>query len=382
MKFLHLADLHLGRRIGEIDLLEDQRHILTQILEIADREKPDAVLIAGDVYDRGLPSAEAVTLLDDFLTALSVRRLFTCLVCGNHDSPERLNFGGRIFSRAGIHIAGVFDGALHREMFSDEYGGVSVWMLPFVKPALVQPYCRESIDTYDAAVRAVVGAAGVDAGQRNILVAHQFVTAGALSPERCDSETIAVGGVDQVDVSAFNDFDYVALGHLHGPQRIGRDAVRYAGSPLKYSFSESRQHKSVTVVELHEKGSLTLRQIPLTPLHEMRVIKGPLEALLAEGARDKTDAADYIHAVLTDEGELFDAVGQLRQVYPNLLGLELSNSRTATAPSATAASGDVARKTPMELFEEFYQNQNGAAMTGDERRVMEQVFTQAGGDGQ
>ena len=380
MKFLHIADLHIGKRVGEFSLLDDQRYISDQILQIADEEKPDGILIAGDVYDKSLPLGEAVELLDDFLTELVTRRLPVFMVSGNHDSPERLNFGSRIMMKNGLHIAGVFDGTLRKEILEDEFGRVNLFLLPYLKPALVRPYINANIETYDDAVRVVINSAYVNTQERNILVAHQFVTSGSMQPERSDSEVIAVGGLDNVDASAFDSFDYVALGHLHGPQRIGRDTIRYAGSPLKYSFSESRQNKSVTVLELEKKGSVQIRMVPLTPLRDMREIKGPIAELLRVGALDKEVSHDYIHATFTDEDEIYDAIGQLRQVYPNLMHLDFENSRTAqNTNSKTAASGDVARKSPIELFAEFYQNQNNVELTEEQRCVMEDVFDQAGG---
>jgi exonuclease SbcD len=227
MKLLHISDLHIGRRIGEYSLLDDQRNILNQILDITDEEKPDGILIAGDVYDKSMPPGEAVELLDDFLTELAARNLPVFMVSGNHDSPERLNFGSRIMMKNGIHIAGIFNGALHKETLEDEFGKVNIYLLPYIKPALVRSFYDGNIETYDDAVRTVTSAAEVDRQERNILVAHQFVTSGAQQPERCESESIAVGGLDNVDTSAFDAFDYVALGHLHGPQRIGRDTIRY-----------------------------------------------------------------------------------------------------------------------------------------------------------
>lgn len=380
MKLLHISDLHIGRRIGEFNLLDDQRHILKQILQIADEEKPQGILIAGDVYDKSLPPGEAVELLDDFLTELVSRKLSVFMVSGNHDSPERLNFGSRILMKNGLHIDGVFNGALQKEILEDEFGRVNIYMLPYLKPALVRPYFEEAIESYDDAVRAVTAAANLDKQERNILVAHQFVTSNGQHPERCESESIAVGGLDNVNASAFDNFVYVALGHLHGPQRIGRDSIRYAGSPIKYSFSEARHHKSVTVLELGEKESINIHTIPLTPLHDMREIKGPIAELMRVGAQDKEHASDYIHATLTDEEEIYDAIGQLRAVYPNLMHLDFENSRTTqTAPSKTSASGDVTRKTPLELFAEFYLNQNGIELTEEQQHLMKAVFEQAGG---
>lgn len=382
MKLMHLGDLHIGRRIGEFDLIEDQHYILHEILKIADEEKPDGVLIAGDVYDKSLPSVEAVELFDEFLTGLAARGLPVYMISGNHDSPERLGFGSKILSRNNIHIAGVFEGSLQKESAEDEYGPVNIWLLPYLKPALVRPYFKETvIESYDDAVRAVVNAAKVDKFARNVLVAHQFVTFMGREPERSESESISVGGLDNVDTSAFDPFDYVALGHLHGPQRVGRDSIRYCGSPLKYSFSEARQHKSVTIVELRAEGEVEIRAIPLTALRDMRQIRGPIDAVI-EAAQNDEHKQDYIHATLTDEDELFDALGRLRAVYPNLMELDFENTRTTAAPSKTAAGGDVARKNPMTLFEEFYENQNGMELTEEEWKIMLELFEQAGGTGE
>ncbi|MBE6822634.1 exonuclease SbcCD subunit D [Caproiciproducens sp. LBM24188] len=379
MKLLHLADLHIGRRIGEFSMLEDQRYILQQILQIAEAERPQAVLMAGDIYDKSLPSGEAVELLDDFLTGLTSLSLPVFLISGNHDSPERLNFGSRIMGKNGVFIAGTYRGEVRRETLVDEFGSVHIYLLPYLKPAVVRPYCEGPVDSCDGAVRAALAGAQVDGKERNILVAHQFVTSGMQQPEQSDSETLSLGGLDNVDVSVFEPFDYVALGHLHGPQRIGRDTVRYSGSPLKYSFSESHQHKSVTVVELGPKGEVQYRLIPLVPMRDMREIRGPIEALLKAGSAEPTQ--DYIHATLTDEEEIYDAVGKLRQVYPNLMRLDFDNSRTrGQGESVTVASGDVARKSPLELFSEFYQVQNHTELNLEQRNYMQMLLEQAGGD--
>lgn len=381
MKLLHLADLHIGRRIGEFSMLEDQRYILEQILQIADAEQPSGVLMAGDIYDKGLPPGEAVELLDDFLTGLAARQIPVFLVSGNHDSPERLNFGSRIMGKSGIYIAGTFRGELRKETLKDKFGKVNIYLLPYLKPAAARPYFDTQIDTCDGAVRAALASVSLDANERNILIAHQFITSGGQEPERSDSESLSLGGLDNVDASAFDGYDYVALGHLHGPQRIGRDTIRYSGSPLKYSFSEARQHKSVTVLELAEKGTLTYRLVPLVPMRNMRELKGPIEELLRVGSEDPASSQDYIHATLTDEDEVYDALGKLRQVYPNLMRLDFENSRTAiNAESKTAASGDVAHKSPLELFSEFYQNQNNTELTEEQKNIMTDIFEQAGGN--
>ena len=382
MKLLHISDLHIGKRVNEFSMMEDQQYILTQILSIISQEKPDGILIAGDVYDKSQPSAEAVELLDEFLTSLISLGQPVFMISGNHDSPERLGFGSRIMNKNGLHIAGVFDGSLHSVTLKDEQDEVNIYLLPFLKPAIVKSYFEQNIDTYDDAVRAVISTAEIDKQKCNVLLAHQFVTYGTQRPERSDSESISVGGLDNVDISAFGDFDYVALGHLHGPQKIARNTIRYAGSPLKYSFSESRQHKSVTLLELGCKDDIEVRFIPLTPLHDMREIKGPMKELLKVGQEDADGKEDYIHATLTDEEEIYDALGQLRQVYPNLMYLDFENSRSYQSLSSnTAATGDVARKSPLELFSEFYLIQNNNVLTPEQVRIMVRVFDQSGGDG-
>lgn len=381
MKLLHIADLHIGKRVNEFSMIEDQRWILNQILDITDKEKPDGVLIAGDVYDKSQPSVEAVELLDEFLTKLTAYKKPVFIISGNHDSPERLGFGSRIMQKHGLHIAGVFDGTLQRVTLEDDYGPVNICLLPFLKPAMVKPFFEQPIETYDGAVRTVLSDAEIDGQQRNILVAHQFVSYAAQEPERSDSETLSIGGLDNVDASAFDAFDYVALGHLHGPQRIGRDTVRYAGSPLKYSFSEAHHHKSAVLVELQEKGSVKFNLLPLMPLHNLREIRGPMKELIRAGREDSSGSDDYIHATLTDEEEIYDAIGQMRQVYPNLMVLDFDNSRSRqAATSQTAASRDAAGKGPLELFGDFYRLQNNKELAPEQLRVMERIFEQAGGE--
>lgn len=386
MKLFHLGDLHLGRRVGEFSLIDDQADILNQLIGLSDEHKPDAILLAGDIYDKSVPSGEAMTLFDDFLTSLSGRGIKILIVSGNHDSPERLNFGSRLMARNGVYLAGTFSGILQQVVLQDAFGPVCIHLLPFIKPRMVTPYFADrEMETYDAAIRAVISAAAINSSVRNVLVAHQFITCNGHEPERSESETIAIGGLDNIDVSAFDGFDYVALGHLHGPQMIGHEHVRYAGSPLKYSFSEARQHKSVTVIDLKEKGNLKISLLPLKAIRDLREIKGPLAMLLGAG-RDATQTTgeinqDYIRAILTDEEEVFDAVGQLRLVYPNLMRIDFENSRTcALAPSKTAASGDIALQSPMNLFAEFYANQNNVGLSEEQIRVMIDIFETAGGD--
>lgn len=380
MKLMHIADLHIGKRVNEFNMLEDQRYILQEILRLVDEVRPAAILMAGDIYDKSVPAGEAVEVLDELLTELVARQVQIFIVSGNHDSPERLNFGSRIMEKNGVHIAGTFDGTLRQITLTDEFGPVNIYLLPFIKPAVVQPhFTGQEITSYEDAVKAVIQAARIDTGERNILVAHQFITSGVTQPERSDSETIAVGGLDNIDASVFEPFDYVALGHLHGPQSIGRETVRYAGSPLKYSFSEVRRPKSVTLLELAQKGTWELRTLPLTPRRDMREIKGPLAELVRAGAAAGL-CQDYVRAVLTDEDEVYDAIGQLRRVYPHIMRIDFENSRSRRrADSKSAASGDAARKSPLELFAEFYTKQNNSEMNEEQRRIMEEILEEVGG---
>ena len=382
MKLLHIADLHLGKRVNEFNLIDDQKYILEKILQMTDEEKPDGILIAGDVYDKSQPSVEAVALLDEFLTKLTAFGHPVCMISGNHDSPERLSFGSRMMQKNGLYIAGTFDGMLPKLTLEDKHGTVNLYLLPFLKPAMLKPFFGQPIGSYDEAVRAVMSMTEINEQERNILLAHQFVVNGMQQPERSESESFSVGGLDNVDVSVFEMFDYVALGHLHRPQRIGREAVRYAGSPLKYSFSEAYHQKSVTLLELGVKGELSIHQLPLVPLHDLREIKGPIDELLRIGREEAKSAEDYIHATLTDEEEIYDAIGQLRQVYPNLMALDFENSRSGQAVSSQlAASGDIAGKRPMDLFAAFYQMQNNNELTLEQIHVLERIFEQAGGAG-
>lgn len=373
MKFLHLADLHLGKRVNGFSMLEDQAHILRQILAILDDEQPDGVLIAGDVYDKSVPSVEAVGLLDGFLTELRARGVPVLLISGNHDSPERLAFGGRVMDSCGIHISPVYDGALAPVTLHDEFGPVHVWLLPFVKPAHVRRWFPDAdIESYTDAMAEAVAHMDIDTAARNVLVTHQFVTGGT----RSGSEELSVGGTDNVDSGVFAPFDYVALGHLHGAQHIGRETIRYAGSPLKYSFSEARQHKSVTVVTLGEKGDVQVRTVALTPLRELREIRGSYDELTARSFYEHTTyRSDYLHLILTDEQDVFDAMSRLRTIYPYLMTLDYDNARTRAAGGMSALA-ETERRTPLELFEALYQRQNHQPMSEVQRAYIAQLMEQ------
>ena len=370
MKLIHLADLHLGRRVNAFSMLDDQAYILDEIFGIIAGEEPDGVLIAGDVYDKAVPPAEAVRLFDDFLVRLSRLGLQVFVISGNHDSADRIAFGGRLMDLSGIHMSPVYDGQVRPFYMRDAYGTAAVWLLPFLKPAHVRAcFPEEEIISYTDALSAAVAHMDVDPALRNVLVTHQFVT----GAERSESEEIAVGGSDNVDASAFSPFDYVALGHLHRPQKAGGARIRYAGSPLKYSFSEKDHIKSVTVAELKEKGSLEIRTVPLTPLHDLRELRGTYEQLTLKANWAGTAADDYLHIVLTDEEDVPDAMARLRTIYPNLMKLDYDNARTRASAEWTP-DPETDRKTETEWFEMFYEKQNGRPMTPEQRRYAGQLF--------
>ena len=374
MRFLHLSDLHLGKRVNEFSMLEDQAYILKEILNIIDEQKVEAVLIAGDIYDKVIPSAEAVRLLDDFLTRIAARELPVFLISGNHDSAERIAFGSRLMSSRQIYLSPVFESDVEPVTISDRYGEINIYMLPFVKPSLVKRvYPEEEIITYQDAVNAAVQHMQIDTDKRNVLLAHQFVTGAA----RCDSEELSVGGLDDVDASIFDGFDYVALGHLHGPQKIGKETVRYSGTPLKYSFSEANQKKAAVIVDVEEKGKINIQQIPLVPKHDMREIRGTyMEVTALDFYKDmKTD--EYLHITLTDEEDIPDAIGKLRTIYPNIMKLSYDNLRTRAAVTVRGTA-EVEEKSPMELLKEFYELQNNQPMTDEQeeiaRGMMEEIW--------
>ncbi len=370
MKWIHLSDLHIGKRVNEVSMIEDQAFVLAQIMGIIDEEKPDAVLIAGDVYDKSVPSAEAVTLFDDFLCRLAKRELPVLVISGNHDSPERLAFGHRLMEQAGIHLAPVYDGKITPVILNDEQGPVYFWMLPFVKPAHVKRFApEETIESYTDAVRAAIAGMVIDPAARNVLLTHQFVTGAAT----CESEEVSVGGSDNVDASVFEAFDYVALGHIHGPQNIGSNRIRYCGTPLKYSFSEAGHVKSVTVAELGMKGDLTLHAIPLRPKHDLRQIRGTFAELTSPAYYAGAAVDDYLHVVLTNEEDVAEAVGLLRVIYPNVMKVSYDNTRTRENQEIDGAE-DVKRKSPLALFGELYELQNNQPMSLEQSEFVQELI--------
>lgn len=370
MKFMHLSDLHLGKRVNEFSMIEDQKYILEQILSLLDREAADAVLMAGDIYDKPVPPAEAVQLFDRFLTELADREIPIFAVSGNHDSAERLSFGSRIMSGQNVFISPVYDGSTARFTLTDDWGEVCVHLLPFIRPSAVRrAFEKEEIHTYQDAVQTAVEQIRPDTEVRNLLVAHQFVTGAS----RCESEEITVGGIDNVDAAVFDSFDYVALGHIHSPQHIGRKEVRYCGTPLKYSFSEADQEKSVTVAELREKGNVSVTVYPLRPLRDMRKIRGTYLEVTARSFYQNMNTEDYLHITLTDEDDIPDAMQKLRVIYPNVMRLEYDNRRTREEQDIKITEETV-QKSDLELFEEFYELQNNQPMTDEQRTFVNEQF--------
>lgn len=379
MRFLHLSDLHLGKRVNEFSMMEDQKYILTKIINIIDEQEPDAVIIAGDVYDKAIPSAEAVELFDDFLVRLSQRGLKVFIISGNHDSAERIAFGGRLMDKSGIYMSPVYNGHIEPITLSDSFGEVEVYLLPFVKPPVVRRFFPDNeITSYTDALRTAIESMNIDHSKRNILAAHQFVTGAALS----ESEDISVGGTENVDVSVFDGFDYVALGHIHRAQKCTSEYVRYSGTPLKYSFSEAKDTKSITVADMKEKGNIELSFIPLVPKRELVEIKGTYNELTLRSFYEGTSYnEDYMHITLTDEEDVPDALAKLRVIYKNIMKLDYDNTRTRHSAEINGAA-DAAAKTPLEHFSEFYEQQNGRPMSGEQSAFMADIIEQIWGDEQ
>ena len=374
MRFLHISDLHIGKRVNEFSMIEDQNYILKQILDIAAAKRVDAVLIAGDIYDKPVPSAEAVQMFDWFLTGLADLGKKVFAVSGNHDSPERIAFGAQLMSWRGVYVSPVYDGTAFCQVLTDAYGEIGIYLLPFVKPAIVRHALEGEIqsaspESYQEAVELAVERMGIDRTRRNILIAHQFVTGAG----RCDSEEVAVGGLDNVDGSVFDCFDYVALGHIHSPQSVGRENVRYCGTPLKYSFSEADQEKSVTVVELREKGRTSISAVPLAPLRDMRRIRGSYREMMSKTFWQDTNTEDYVQVTLTDEEDIPDGMQRLRTVYPNLMRLIYDNSRTRQDRSVDTAA-QVEQKSELELFGEFFELQNNQPMSREQTDYVEKLI--------
>ncbi len=359
MKFVHLSDLHIGKKVHEFSMISDQIYIFDQILSIIKSEDIGAVLMSGDIYDKSIPPIEAIGVLDSFLTEITSMNIPVMIISGNHDSPERLGFAGNIMKSKGVHIYSVFDGTIH----TVSEGGVKFHLLPFIKPVHVRRYYPD-VNGYEDAVRTVIRESGIDMHGKNVMLSHQFVTCRGKETLRSDSETVSLGGVDNIDISLFDGFDYIAMGHIHRPQSL-RKNVRYCGSPLKYSFSEAPFEKSVTVVDSLD---FSVKTIPLKPLHDMRVIKGDMDVLLSKEIADSADRSDYIHMTLTNIDGIVDAMDKVRNIYPNVMQLEFLNRQTMSYGIYETEAMD--EKIPEELFAEFYELQNGTALTGEQSRVV------------
>lgn len=379
MKFLHLGDLHLGKTLSDFDLIEDQKYILDQILNIADKESIDGVFIAGDVYDKSVPSEAATKLLDYFLIHLAKKEIKVFMVSGNHDSDDRLNYGSTLFASNQIFISAVFDGTLHKQSFADRDTEVDIYMLPFVKASQVRHYFPdEVIENYDDAVRTIIRNTPINPQNKNILVAHQFVAGKGEDPALAGSESVgtqSVGTVEKIGYDCFDDFDYVALGHIHSPQRVGRDEIRYAGSPLKYSLSEVSNEKSVPLITVSAEERVKIEIVPLKPMRDMRHIKGTLKELLDKKSIKAPD--DFIYATLTDEDIINDAMGIFQQVYPNTVRIDYDNSHTRETLQV-----DISRiaenKSFPELIGDFYRLMYGQEITEEEMDVMRTAAREAG----
>ena len=382
MKFIHMSDLHIGKIVNSYSMLAEQRRAFEQVSGYIETEKPDAVIIAGDIYDRAVPSVEAVRLFDDFLTSLARGNVTVLLISGNHDSPERINFANRLLSEKKIFLCGSFNGSLQKIVLSDDYGDVNFWLLPFIKPLAVRGFFSEQeIETYDEALAAVLKTADIDYNSRNVLVSHQFYSKTGVTPIRCESELNPIGGLDAVDCGLIEKFDYAALGHLHGAQNAGAAHIRYAGSPVKYSFSEWRHEKSVSLVTLNEKGGAEIKELFLTPIHDMREIKGKIDKLMSREVISLADKNDYLRVILTDEEEIIDPIGKLRSVYPNLMNLDFDNSRKSTAKAvcidtgAIETDGDKTKKlSPFDLFTEFFLDTHGSVMTEEQIKIVQELL--------
>lgn len=371
MKILHLSDLHFGKRLNNFSLLEDQYHINQQIFKLAEDTHIEAVIIAGDVFDKQIPSAGAIQLFDDFLNFWAELNLPVFIISGNHDSAERLSFGANIFSNNNIYISPVYNGQITPITLNDAYGKINFYLLPFIKPATVRPFFPdEKINSYTEAVQTVLKKLPLNKNERNILIAHQFVTGAVLS----DSEEIVIGGLDNIDARIFNSFDYVALGHIHTPQTILRDTIRYCGTLLKYSFSEANQQKSATIVNIKTKGQINIDTYPVKPLHDMRKIKGTYAELTSRQTYINTDTNDYILATLTDEEDIPDAVNRLRSIYPNIMQLNYDNMRTRTSRNIETIDTNTA-KAPLELFNEFYKLQNNQPLNEIQSQIIQDLIS-------
>lgn len=379
MKILHLADLHFGKILQEQSLIEDQEYILKEIINIIKEKEIKALLISGDIYDRSVPPTEAVNLLDNFLKILiKDLKIKVFIISGNHDSKDRLGFGNKIFEDEGLYIESKYNGRLKKVRLEDEYGPLNIYMLPFIKPVEVKKFFEDDLENnYDLAINKIIEKEEIDKSERNIIMVHQFVTAGNVKPERTESEVLSLGGIENVDVSNFKSFDYVAIGHVHRPQKIGRDTARYAGTILKYSFSEINHNKSIPIIDIKEKSNITINLLPLKPLRDMREIKGPIEELIKEENYKEGNLEDYIKAIITNEEPVYDAIGKIKKIYPNTLKLEIQNSKTINSNTEQNINlEEVKKKSELELFSDFYKLQNNLDLNEKQKEIVKNIISE------
>lgn len=373
MKILHTSDLHIGKRINECSMLEEQAFILKQITDIAKTENPEAIILAGDIYDKSVPSAEAVSLFDDFLVNLAKLGKAIFIISGNHDSAERISFASRIMEVSKVYLSPVYNGKISPIVINDGKTKVAFYMIPFIKPAIVQHFADEEVEikTYDEAMRYVISQMDIDKKRRNVLITHQFIT----DAERTESEDFMVGGLDNIDTSAFNDFDYVALGHLHRPQSCGKATIRYSGSPLKYSFSEVNDKKSISIIEINGEDTPIVTERTLAPLHEWYDLSGTYDELSAKSFYDgKGYQEAFVRITLTDEDDIPDGMRKLKSIYHRLMELRYDNKRTRAGMTSIGKPMDVEALQPDKLFGDLFEKQNGQALSEEQKRYMNETI--------
>lgn len=377
MRFMHLSDLHLGKKVNGYSMIEDQKYIINNILEIIDNENIESVIIAGDVYDKSVPPVDAVELFNDFLEELENRNLYVFVISGNHDSPERIAFGNSFMRKSKIFFSPVYNGEINEIELNDEYGKINIWMLPFIKPLNVRKvYEDKVINTYNDAVKTVIDNLKIDTNERNIMITHQFVT----GADRTDSEEISVGGSDNIDVSNFDKFDYTALGHIHRPQNCKSERVRYSGTPLKYSFSEAKDKKSATIIDIKEKNNISIKTVPFKPLRDMVEIKGKYNDIMQlDFYKDTSYRKDYMHIILTDEEDIPDVITKLRAVYHNIMKVDYDNLRTRTFNQVKEIE-NIESFSPFELFSDFYKQQNNQSMNEEQNNYIKKTIEEIWGN--
>lgn len=374
MRLMHLGDLHIGKVLLEQSLLDDQKYMLNQICDIVRDKEVNAVLISGDVYDKSVPSIEAVNLLDEFLNRLIFEfKVKVFIISGNHDSKDRLNFGSKLFENEGLFIETQYKGNLRKVSLNENGQIINIYMLPFIKIAETRQFFDKEIKNYNEAIKCILDKEKINSSEINILMAHQFVTYMGEGPEICESENLSVGTIDNVEASLFFDFDYVALGHIHGPQKIGKDSIRYCGTMLKYSFSEVNHHKSLSIIDV-VNGKLSYELVFLNPLRNLREIKGPIDELVKKENYEGTNTNDYIKAIITDEEPGYEPLARIRNVYPNTLKLEIRNSKTAINNLELERIESLKEKSALDLFEDFYRYQNNCNMSEKEEKIVSDII--------